>query len=773
MADGETLLNSVYYKSLKAKFPELLSKATDNQGIICIPDSDSLAGIVLDQDFFETHILRPSPYILGEFLTANGHAIEYDERERLFRTKDFPELRTVRVLHEESCYNKRLKPYRMFLLQRPFRRQASGTAGEGNTASSRGTGSSSGSFAITTMAPCFTPAEASEALERLSTGPNRATIVECGDTLTTRARKFAQSYMFVRGCEQHAQSVIQGMVDTGFQTLSVLCPELATCASNSKHHFVLTSILHNLVHGAMGQLLFDSVSKTMAAEDAAMGALLDQLAPLRPQAFGIPDHLVCQLPLTVELLKSLEGCLTPLHKLHVLQQVFLTLGREIELHLTRLNAASSPAPSTPPSPMPSLPPTGPATGVMAATGAGQIASRPATPPSSRGQLADTQSDPMLSLCRSPASARHDPILSAFLKGGPMPSQTLQQQPPPSPLATAPEQCPPGGGPTNSTINSSLLTPLVRTAEQKRALQAAALAQALPLTTDDLLPLYMWALAQAQPPQLHSNALWVRAFAPMPPEQGELAFSLATFEASIEHLARDGPRLVRAALTTPPQMSLNPRPSASGGPGAGSPSGLVVLGPLQPGPPLDPASARVGFRPGSEGRTMRLTATTECFDFAPVIAPRAAVPPAFAPRTSEPLILILLLIPVVNFTIFMLTRNRSTFQMIWSSVCAALTLLIWPLNKLGRRYWRNFASQNYFDEQGAFVAIFFGLPMLVILLCIMVNWVWKMGSLFIKVSKLHVKKVAAKKALEATGGTAAGPSDLSTSSPSAGQKNKDL
>ena len=44
----------------------------------------------------------------------------------------------------------------------------------------------------------------------------------------------------------------------------------------------------------------------------------------------------------------------------------------------------------------------------------------------------------------------------------------------------------------------------------------------------------------------------------------------------------------------------------------------------------------------------------------------------------------------------------------------------PLNTLGRRHWRSFAGQNYFDANGIFVGVTVAAPLLLAMLIALVS-----------------------------------------------------
>ncbi|KAF9911133.1 hypothetical protein EC991_004687 [Linnemannia zychae] len=88
--------------------------------VICVPRERSLGGLVFHKTFVETHILTPSPYYRGQYLTLDNRVVEID-KEYVKEISGFAQPRSVKILSEESVYNESSqKPTRVLVIDRPL-----------------------------------------------------------------------------------------------------------------------------------------------------------------------------------------------------------------------------------------------------------------------------------------------------------------------------------------------------------------------------------------------------------------------------------------------------------------------------------------------------------------------------------------------------------------------------------------------------------------------------------------------------------------------------
>ena len=72
-----------------------------------------------------------------------------------------------------------------------------------------------------------------------------------------------------------------------------------------------------------------------------------------------------------------------------------------------------------------------------------------------------------------------------------------------------------------------------------------------------------------------------------------------------------------------------------------------------------------------------------------------------------------------------------------------------LNELGSTHWREFATQNYFDKRGIFVAIMLSGPLLVDSFIMLFRFLSEASHLLVEVKREEIKRKKAKNSQPAT------------------------
>ena len=81
------------------------------------------------------------------------------------------------------------------------------------------------------------------------------------------------------------------------------------------------------------------------------------------------------------------------------------------------------------------------------------------------------------------------------------------------------------------------------------------------------------------------------------------------------------------------------------------------------------------------------------------------------RWNEPFIVTLLLFHALSgYSLFRARHSVRGLSVLFLLACA-LVAVAKPLNRLGHRHWRRFATQDYFDAQGTFAAFLYAFPLL--------------------------------------------------------------
>lgn len=88
--DTEDLSCNLFFKVLKHQFSRIYKEAENNCWLICVPSSPACVGLKFTKELFgnvarfcltdvESHILQPSPYFQGQYVTLNKKTVEIEE----------------------------------------------------------------------------------------------------------------------------------------------------------------------------------------------------------------------------------------------------------------------------------------------------------------------------------------------------------------------------------------------------------------------------------------------------------------------------------------------------------------------------------------------------------------------------------------------------------------------------------------------------------------------------------------------------------------------
>lgn len=87
-------------------------------------------------------------------------------------------------------------------------------------------------------------------------------------------------------------------------------------------------------------------------------------------------------------------------------------------------------------------------------------------------------------------------------------------------------------------------------------------------------------------------------------------------------------------------------------------------------------------------------------------------------------------------LLLLFRRRMGVQVAVLAGCLLQVLLAQPLNALAHKYWRLFATEDYFGSNGFFVSIVFGFPLLLLAVLALVNLLLGTASLAVTVKRME-------------------------------------
>ncbi|KAF9971058.1 hypothetical protein BGZ73_006032, partial [Actinomortierella ambigua] len=119
--DSSNLFSHSHSSKLgKLQQPVLPFNCFQPNHVICVPRERSLGGLIFHKSFIDTHVLTPSPYFQGQFLTLDGKAVEID-RDVVRTISGFGHPRVIQILSEETVYDSNSsRPTRILILERPL-----------------------------------------------------------------------------------------------------------------------------------------------------------------------------------------------------------------------------------------------------------------------------------------------------------------------------------------------------------------------------------------------------------------------------------------------------------------------------------------------------------------------------------------------------------------------------------------------------------------------------------------------------------------------------
>ncbi|KAJ3434865.1 transmembrane protein [Anaeramoeba flamelloides] len=112
--------------------------------------------------------------------------------------------------------------------------------------------------------------------------------------------------------------------------------------------------------------------------------------------------------------------------------------------------------------------------------------------------------------------------------------------------------------------------------------------------------------------------------------------------------------------------------------------------------------------------------------------------------KDPLIISLLLFFTLCIIFITLVRKSFKVLIITFFVLVIFSALGNFLNKWCIENWQLIARKNYFEETGFFIAFFYSIPLVLCCVYILFFMIIKIGSLFIKIKRLQLKKQAVDK-----------------------------
>ncbi|CAA7018693.1 unnamed protein product [Microthlaspi erraticum] len=106
--------------------------------------------------------------------------------------------------------------------------------------------------------------------------------------------------------------------------------------------------------------------------------------------------------------------------------------------------------------------------------------------------------------------------------------------------------------------------------------------------------------------------------------------------------------------------------------------------------------------------------------------------------KEPWIMGLMAFHASVLLVTLLTRRRLNFHMFLFLLALAGVYFAENLNRLLRKNWKSFSTQNYFDPHGVFLSTLWSGPLLVIAMIILINTLFSLCYLIVKWKRAELR-----------------------------------
>lgn len=119
--------------------------------------------------------------------------------------------------------------------------------------------------------------------------------------------------------------------------------------------------------------------------------------------------------------------------------------------------------------------------------------------------------------------------------------------------------------------------------------------------------------------------------------------------------------------------------------------------------------------------------------------------ATAVNWKEPWLRSLLAGHIALWILFVTTRRKPSVQLALFVTVTGLVAVAEPLNTYCRSRWRDFATQNYFDERGVFAGTIYCAPLLALGMVMMFNFLIQAAHLLVQVKRCQITQELKQKA----------------------------
>eukprot|EP00743_Colponemidia_sp_Colp-15_P009505 GILK01010393.1.p1 GENE.GILK01010393.1~~GILK01010393.1.p1 ORF type:complete len:582 (-),score=103.01 GILK01010393.1:127-1824(-) len=311
MAEDEDLQLNEFLSTLKTRFSSIYNTATTNRWVICCPTNRALRGIVVTQAIVQTHVLQPSPYIHGHFLTLSGKGVEI-KNNLLQTTNGFAQPRTVRIICEELFYNEDGNCFRVLCIEAPL---------EGGAEVFKSPDKD-------LFRECDTAEGYIDYLKGFS--ENQSALKR----LDQSVRDFQDVYVMVRGFEYDAGRKVRQLCESAVEDLCSTNKQFAKALKNRRYQQLFKEAIECYVLSALHPKIFTSLCEFSRGAEARLQRALGSLDADVASA-GLKPEFKCPLPTAVQLLQDINTYRTPWEKLKCVRNTVSSISKEVESHAKR------------------------------------------------------------------------------------------------------------------------------------------------------------------------------------------------------------------------------------------------------------------------------------------------------------------------------------------------------------------------------------------------------------------------------------------------------
>eukprot|EP00118_Oscarella_pearsei_P005260 m.23964 g.23964 ORF g.23964 m.23964 type:complete len:501 (+) comp28556_c0_seq1:69-1571(+) len=304
-----------FFKALQTTFEGVYGRAQADCCTICIPQTASLPkSRKFSQSFIELHVLRPSPYFKGRFITKSKKRgeLEFEIEDGMIQgVSGFTEPFKCAILSEELGYNKQYEPFKILVVDRPLDPDAQAPIAA--DAESR--------FVRKPEQP-----SASECLRFLWSQPLLHKVVQ---DLQKCVSTFNQSYVIVEGYLSHAASKLESFCIHAVQSG---CAALQSDSKplDKRNEVLLQLAVESYIMNGVHHKMFHFVKNVYRQQDESLLGYCRRYHGLTAKDLTVADRLCCPTPEAIVELASLEGHTNPLDKLLCMKQTLELISEAVK-----------------------------------------------------------------------------------------------------------------------------------------------------------------------------------------------------------------------------------------------------------------------------------------------------------------------------------------------------------------------------------------------------------------------------------------------------------